>query len=114
MKERTIKTAERFGISEKLQAFESELRTIQGVSDVEFDIDGFYDNIRYVIFLVKYDIPAAIEDYYQRRRELVANCLRIASDNDLSRTEDRIEDYGQHFYFVTRCGETWKSACPQA
>lgn len=114
MKQRTMETAERFGILEKVQAFESELRTIQGVVDVEFDLDGFYDNIPYVIFLVKYDIPAAIEDYYQRRRELVANCLRIAAYNDLTRTEDRIEDYGQHFYFVTRCGETWKNACPQA
>lgn len=114
MKQRTMETAERFCILEKVQAFESELRTIQGVVDVEFDLDGFYDNMRYVIFLVKYDIHAAIEDYFQRRKELVVNCLRIAADNDLAHTEDRIEDYGEHFYFVTRCGETWKRACPQA
>lgn len=108
MDTRTMETAVRFGILEKVQAFESELRTIQGVVDVEFDLDGFYDNMRQVIFLVKYDIPAAIEDYFQRRRELVANCLRIAADNDLTRTEDRIEDHGTWFYFVTRCGDTWK------
>ena len=32
----------------------------------------------------------------------------LAEKYDLHRTDDRIEDYGAHFYFVFRCGKSWR------
>lgn len=55
-----------------------------------------------VIFLPKYNIPVSAEDYFERRRTLLTEVIRIAGKNGMARTEDRIEDYGQHFYIVTR------------
>nr|DAQ92813.1 MAG TPA: hypothetical protein [Caudoviricetes sp.] len=59
MNDRTTATDARFGISEQCAALERDLLTLPGVVKVEFDLDGFYDNLRQVIFLVKFDIPAA-------------------------------------------------------
>ena len=71
--------------------------------------DGFWDNIPSVIFLPKYSISG--ENYFQRRRKLLNSILKTAAGLGLNRTEDRIEDYGQHFYIVTKMekgrDETW-------
>lgn len=103
---RERKTAEHFGISTQIEKFKTDLLSIDGVEDVEFDLDGFWSDIRQVIFLPKYSIPW--DNHYQRRRELLAQILKTATDNSLMLTGDRIEDYGQYFYIVTDCN--WKSS----
>ena len=60
MNEKTRRTAERFNIIDKVEKLQRELLQIDGVIDVEFDIDGFYDNIGDFIFLTKYDIPVTV------------------------------------------------------
>lgn len=107
MKDRTIKTAERFDILAKVEKLEAELLKVDGVIEVDFDIDGFYDDIRHVIFLTKYDIPVTLENYFEARKNLIRNVLEVAKNNGLKRTEDSIEDYGEWFYFVTSCGDRW-------
>lgn len=94
------RTAEKCGILDLVETLQTRLLALDYIDDVEFDLDGFCDNIPYVIFLPKYHIPW--ENYYQHRRELLNKILKIASDLGLKRTKDRIEDYGQHFYIVTR------------
>lgn len=110
MKDRERKTAERFNILEQCEKLEKELLNIDRVIDVDFDLNGFYDDIYQVIILTKYDIPATLENYFEERRELLKNVIGVAALNDLTRTEDRIEDMGAHFYFVFRCGKEWRKA----
>lgn len=99
LRDRHKKTAEQFGILPLVEKLQADLLTIDGVEDVDFDLDGFWDNIPYVIFLPKYKITG--EDYFKRRRVLLTKILQEAENNGLLRTGDRIEDYGEHFYIVT-------------
>ena len=110
MKDRERNTAEKFKILDKVQKFESELLKIDGVTEVDFDLSGFYDDMNYVIFLTKYSIPVNAEGYFEKRKKLIRNVVETARNNGLKRTGSSIEDYGEHFYFVTECDDSWKRA----
>lgn len=99
LNERNRRTAQHHGILPLVEKLQADLMAIEGVEDVDFDLDGFWDNIPYVILLPKYNITG--DDYFKRRRVLLTKILYEAENNGLFRTEDRIEDYGQHFYIVT-------------
>ena len=99
LRDRQIRTAEQFGILPLVEKLQADLMALEGVEDVDFDLDGFWDNIPYVIFLPKYHISG--EDYFKRRRVLLTKILQEAENNGLFRTGDSIEDYGEHFYIVT-------------
>ena len=107
MKNREIEIAKDFGILEKVEKLESELLNINAVVDVDFDLSGFYDNMKQVIILANYNIPATLQNYYEVRRELLNKIIEVAKDNGLKRTEDRVEDYGEWFYFVFKHDKTW-------
>ena len=106
--DRMLKIAKRYNILENIHKLEKELLSIERVTEVEFDLDGFLDNMGQVIFLTKYDIPVETEDYFKVRRKLLVDVIKVAQDNGLSRTEDRIEDYGTWFYFVFKHNDDWK------
>ena len=114
MRAMDIKTAERFGILERCKAFEKELLQIKGIvpdkfdDGIPFDLNGFVDNIFYVIIVPQYDIRDDRNDQWEARKHLKERVVALAEKYDLYRTEDRIEGYGQHFYFVFRCGQTWR------
>ena len=103
MNDRARRTAKQFNILDRITKLETELLSIEGVTEVEFDLDGFYDNLNEVILLTKYDIPVSLSDYFDRHKKLISNVLKVAYDNDLRRTGDSIEDYGRHYYFVMSC-----------
>ena len=42
MKERTLNTAKEFSILDKVEKLQEELLNIDGVIEVDFDLDGFY------------------------------------------------------------------------
>ena len=86
MDEKTRRTAERFDIIDKVEKLQKELLQIDGVIDVEFDIDGFYDNIGDFIFLTKYDIPVTLENYFEVRKRLKQNVIEVAKNNGLRRS----------------------------
>jgi len=112
MRDRDRRTAEKFNIIEKCEKLENELLQIEGVTEVDFDLDGFYDNMYQVIILTKYSIPVAsdtLNKYYEVRRQLLKNVVEVAANNELTRTEDSIEDYGEHFYFVFYCSKNWEA-----
>lgn len=102
LRERDRITANLYGITARVEKLQRELLKIEGVTDVDFDLSGFLDDIPYVIFLPKYDIDVRLDDYFERRHTLLREALRVAAENGMTRTDDRIEDYGQHFYIVTR------------
>lgn len=114
MRTRDIKIAEQFGILERCKAFECGLLQIKDIvpdkseDGIPFDLTGFLSDISHVIIVPQYSIQADRDDYWDARKELKERVIALAMEHDLHRTEDRIEDYGAHFYFVFRCGETWR------
>lgn len=108
MKEdRHAETARRFGVVSDCEKLERELLEIPGVTSVEFDLDGLYDNMDQVIILVGYDIDVSDPDYYDKRTDMIMKIVLCAYENGLVRTEDRIEDYGEHLYFVRKIVKSW-------
>lgn len=93
--------ATEFGIIERIKKFESDILSIDGVVSVDFDLTGLFSNIPYVIFLPEYDIPHS-DSFYENHRRIRQQCVDVASKHGLSRTDDTLEDYGRHFYIVTR------------
>lgn len=108
---RHLRTAVTYGIKEQCEKLETELLTIDGVTDIDFYLDSFYDNIRYVIFVARYDVASELpyETYFSEMRRIKQAIIDICTNNDLHPTGDAIEDYGHHFYFVRRCGKEWKT-----
>lgn len=104
LRERERRTADAFGITYCVEELKRDLMAVDGVVDVEFDLDGYWSDIQQIIFLPKYSIPVQVEDYYQRRRTMIARILEVCARHGLTRSGDRIEDYGEHLYIVTNCG----------
>lgn len=113
MRTKEVQIAERYGILARVQSFEADLLKIKDIVSSEFDngvcfdLNGFLDDMRYVIIIPKYDIRASREDYFAARTQLRASVIELAASYDLHRTCDPIEDYGEHFYFVFDCGSSW-------
>lgn len=99
---RHLHTAEQYGIKEKCERLETELLTIEGVTDIDFDLDGFYDNMEQVIFLAEYD-----HAYWDETGRIKQSIINVCKGNDLYPSGDAIEDYGAHLYFVRKCGKEW-------
>lgn len=97
MRDRDVKTATSFGILEKCKAFERDLLRIDGIETdhegVDFDLNGYLSEIWQVIIIPKYDTRKDLT-------QIVEKTLEVAKDHGLTRTSDRIEDYGAHFYIV--------------
>ena len=108
MHERDLETAKHFGISERMEDLEKELRKIQHVVDVDFDLNGFWSDINQVIIVPKYDIPVSLSNYYDVRQEMLKQIVAVANSFGLHNSGDRIEDYGEHLYIVRDCDSTWQ------
>lgn len=107
--DRQKKTAETLGMLEKVENLEKDLLTIPGVVEIDFDLDGFYDNLNEVVFSAKYDIPPNDKEYFNKAAALQRDVIQTAEKHNLAKLPDRIEDYGEHFYFVfTGIGDEWK------
>lgn len=113
MRAREIRTAEHFGLLERCMDFEQGLLSIRGIvpekctNGVDFDLSGWLSDIRQLIIVPKYSIPVSAPDYFGQHRAMIESIIELASQFGLSRTEDRIEDYGEHYYIVFRCDSTW-------
>lgn len=100
-------TAQRFGILNQCEALENDLLKIPGVASVDFDLDGFFDNLHQVILLIEYDIDVKRGDCFEALRELKKHCIMAMLSHGLNPSGDAIEDYGRHLYFVRQCGKHW-------
>ena len=79
--------AERYGITEKCASLERDLLGIDGVTSVEFDLNGFLDDIHQVIVLVGYDFHIVT-----RKLRLAVDVVNTAYLHGLEESGDRIED----------------------
>ena len=109
MKDRDIKTAQKYGIYDKCKMLESELLEIEGVvydqsaDGISFDLDGFHSNIQQVIIIPQYKINADLEDYYAKRGEMLRRIIAVCEKFGLKSSGDEIEDFGEHYYIVRNC-----------
>lgn len=102
MNDETTRIAERYGITDKCASLEQDLMNIDGVTSVEFDLNGFLDDIHQVIVLVGYDFHIVT-----RKLRLAVDVVNTAYLHGLEESGDRIEDYGEHLYLVFNCGQSW-------
>jgi len=112
--ERTKAIADRLGIVPQLEKLHRELLEIPYIVDVEYDIRDMAD-IHYLIFLPKRADNFTRDDLTDFRenfgkpgyvgiyRRTITKVLEVAANNGCTRTNDRIEDYGQHWYIVAEC-----------
>ena len=100
LRERDMETARLYGFADHVAKFQSSICQIKGIEDVDFDLSGFLSDIPEVILVPKYHIPADAPDYFEQRRAMLTEIVRVAAEFGMTRTEDRIEDYGQHWYIV--------------
>ena len=108
MKENTKRIMERYNLTNKIEHLTNDLLKIHHAVGVEFDLNCFLDNIPQVIFLVKYDIPVKVEDYFKVRAKFKHDVIETAKQHGLYKSEDTIEDYGEHFYFVFYHDKSWR------
>lgn len=90
-------------------ALEKDLLEINNVSMVDFDMDN-YPETKQVIFLTKYNISATDKQYFEKRRQIKRDVMKVAKAHGLTWSGDSIEDYGNWLYFVfddTRVTEAW-------
>lgn len=105
---RAEKRAEQCGILYRLQALENDLLKIDGISDIDFDIDTYGDyDVSHVILVPKYNVDVRRQDYYEARRAQLNAVLAVCETYDLHSSGDRIEDQGAHWYIVRTCGSSW-------
>lgn len=107
MKQREVDTAARFGLLDRLQALENDLQAIPETTHIDFDLSGLYDHCP-LCFVVGYDIDVRRGDYFEARREWLKAVIMVFLAHDLHPTGDRIEDYGESYYFVRHTGKTWR------
>lgn len=110
LREREQRTADHFGITKLIEALKADLLTIQGVTSVEFDLDGFWDDLGQVIILTGYNIP--FSTYFSAQRQMIESIVSTAAAHGLTRTVDSVEDYGAHLYFVFSCNKRWEVKHP--
>lgn len=87
MNDETTRIAERYGITEKCASLERDLLSIDGVTSVEFDLNGFLNDIHQVIVLVGYDFHIVT-----RKLRLAVDVVNTACLHGLEESGDRIED----------------------
>lgn len=103
-----MELAEKYGIAKKVQKLEYDLMGIRGVQAVEFDLNGFLDHMQEIIVLTKYHAEGQeFKRYLWHKHRIKAQITNWAEKNGLTLAGDRVEDYGEHFYWVFRCDESW-------
>ena len=106
-----------FGAGENTNNF-FESNLFKEYMDVLFIVDN--DNSKWSTLIAGYEVlpPEKIKTaaydkilvtthFNEIRKQLINDVIKVANNNGLRRTEDRIEDYGEHFYFVMKYGKEW-------
>ena len=106
MRDRTMRSAEHFGLLDRLRALEAKLLKLKYIDDVDFDVDNF-DEIPQVILIPHYTVPVDDPSYFSLQQNTLANVLITCGNFDLWPSGDAIEDMGEHWYIVRRAGESW-------
>lgn len=87
---------------EELSSLEQDILALPGCDKLDIDTHDM-EEIGYIMILPGYEgIPLSDPQYYEKRKQLLNDILRVVKEHGLTRTEDRIEDYGSCWYIVLR------------
>lgn len=107
MERETLCTADKFRITKKVKELETALMGIENVSEIKFDLEGFYDGINEIVLCVYHTITLNRTDFFEIVGKMKDNVVATALNCGLARTKDRVEDYGKFFCIVFDCDESW-------
>lgn len=107
MDRETLCTADKFRITKKVKELETALMSIENVSEIKFNLEGFYDGINEIVLCVYHTIPLNRTDFFETVGKMKDNVVATALNCGLARTKDRVEDYGKFFCIVFDCDESW-------
>lgn len=96
----SMKTAERYGKLNEIEQLEKDLLKVKYCDKVEFDLNGFHDNMNQVIILPFYNIKVTDPQFHNKRTKFQFDVIQICIAHKLIRTSDRVEDYGSCLYMV--------------
>lgn len=88
--------AYRFGILDDCISLEHDLLKIDGITSVDFDLCGWHDNIRQIIFLANYDTNID----FDMKHKMLLTILDTCKQHHLTPSGDITEDYGNAYYVV--------------
>lgn len=97
-----------YGIYDRIVKLDSDLSIIPNIVHIEYDI-RCYNDLRQIILVPKYnfDHHRDMHHLFEMRSEQIFRIQSVCKDHGLYPTGDRIEDYGEHWYIVRQCGNTW-------
>ena len=107
LEENTYRLAKQFNIIHRISTFKDYLDSIEGISEVSFDLSGLLVNIKEVIVTCRWAVPSDVS-YYTARSALKTDVIEAAKENHLVQTQDRFEDQGYHFFVVFDLSEWMK------
>ena len=85
---------------EELASLEKDILALPGCDKLDIDADGM-EELGQICILPGYEgIQLSDPQYYEKRKQLLRDILRVVKEHGLSRTEDSIEDYGSCWYIV--------------
>ena len=102
---RAEQAAVRCGIMPRLQALENGLLQIDGISEISFDLQCYAEH-QQIILVPRYFV-ALDRRYFEERSRQLNKVLDVCEKHDLHATGDSIENQGEHWYIVRKCGATW-------
>ncbi len=87
---------------QELADLEADILALPGCDKLDMDTDGM-EEMGHICILPGYnDISLSDPQWYEKRKQLLKDIIRVAKEHGLSRTEDTIEDYGSCWYIVLR------------
>ena len=93
-------TAEKFGIKDNLDKLTNDLMSIEGVTKVDYDLAGLYDNLGFNI-LVSFDINSNdTAEYFNKKRLMFKAIVKTFEDDGVNIEKEETEDNDTYFYFV--------------
>lgn len=92
----------KYNIKDNLDKLTSDLMNIQNVTKVEYDLDGYLDNINAPITLVHYDIAEkeSASEYIDAEKELKEQVLSVMKENGVNVELEEFENNDTYFYIV--------------
>lgn len=105
LKDSEKEIANKFGITDNLNKLTNDLMNLEYVTNVEYDLDGYYDNMNAPITLVSFDINVKdkeydITNYLSAKTQLIKQILAVMKNNGVNVEVKEFEDNDTYFYIV--------------
>lgn len=105
------KIAQRAGASEKLETLIDQLTKIEGMADLDIDLDGLQQSCAVILPRFNDVWYKASPKYEEKQRTFLSEVIQVCADNGLVRTTDRPQSFGGGWFYIPVVCNWLKSAC---